>query len=182
MLQHHLEKNTYAIYQLKHIKSTRDLRFEPFKKLQASGKTVDANNYDLVYVSGLPNEHTATLQQILDDLYFKFNIDHPADFTGHSLSTSDVIAINLKGDISYHYVDQVGFQRLINFNLNHIPKESVRHPDDTPEGDSNLVHNANQTANHYSTSISQQLLQSSKSSSAKSQRESNHIKSKSFSL
>ena len=64
MPQLHPQRDAYAIYQLKQIKSTRDLRFEPFKKLQASGKTVDANNYDLVYVSGLPNERTSNLQQI----------------------------------------------------------------------------------------------------------------------
>ncbi len=34
----------------------------------------------------------------LDDIFTKFNIDHPADFTGHSLSVSDVVVLHQDGE------------------------------------------------------------------------------------
>ena len=49
------------------------------------------------------------------DLYVKFNIDHPNDFRGHSMSVSDIVALKVAGEVSFHYVDSVGFQKLENF-------------------------------------------------------------------
>lgn len=51
----------------------------------------------------------------LEDLYVKFNIDHPDDFRGHSMSVSDIVALKVVGEVSFHYVDSVGFQKLENF-------------------------------------------------------------------
>ena len=51
----------------------------------------------------------------LEDLYVKFNIDHPNDFRGHSMSVSDIVALKIAGEVSFHYVDSVGFQKLENF-------------------------------------------------------------------
>lgn len=53
--------------------------------------------------------------QKMEDLYVKFNIDHPDDFRGHSMSVSDIVALKVVGEVSFHYVDSVGFQKLENF-------------------------------------------------------------------
>ena len=60
--------------------STRDYRFEPYDRLQAAGLTVDKANYTEVYAAPLAAGTT------LEDIYRTFNVDHPADFKGHSLS------------------------------------------------------------------------------------------------
>lgn len=62
--------------------------FEPYDRLQATGRSVDRANYDLVYTAPLDSKTT------LEDIYRTFNIDHPADFKGHSLSVSDVVVLH----------------------------------------------------------------------------------------
>ena len=61
-----------------------------------------------------PTDSYAILQ-LREDLYVKFNIDHPDDFRGHSMSVSDIVALKVVGEVSFHYVDSVGFQKLENF-------------------------------------------------------------------
>ena len=51
----------------------------------------------------------------LENLFEIFNINRPGDFTGHSLSVSDIIALKQDGVVSYHYCDNVGFQELPGF-------------------------------------------------------------------
>lgn len=79
--------DSFAIYQLKGGPETRDYRFEPYERLQAAELAVDRQNYDLVYTTPLDGKTT------LEDIYRTFNIDHPADFTGHSLSVSDIVVL-----------------------------------------------------------------------------------------
>ena len=52
---------------------------------------------------------------MLEDLYTKFNIQHPEDFRGHSLSVSDIVALKQNGVVSCHYVDSFGFAELPGF-------------------------------------------------------------------
>ncbi len=68
-----------SIYQIKGGDETRDFRFEPYDRLQAAGNVVDKANYELVYSA------TLTPGTSLEDIYTRFNIDHPKDFKGHSL-------------------------------------------------------------------------------------------------
>lgn len=77
------EQLTFTIYQLKRGEELRDYRFEPYERLQAANLTVDPANYEQVYTAPLETGMT------LESIYEKFNIDHPADFRGHSLSVSD---------------------------------------------------------------------------------------------
>ena len=70
------DKDTFSIYQLKHGDETRDLRFEPYDRLQATGNIVDRANYELIYSAEL------TPGTSLEDIYTRFNIDHPKDFKG----------------------------------------------------------------------------------------------------
>ena len=98
-----------GIYQLRNEDSTRDYRFEPYDRLQAAGRTVDKANYTEVYAAPLAAGTT------LEDIYRTFNVDHPADFKGHSLSVSDVVVLHQNGQNTAHYCDSVGFQQVPEF-------------------------------------------------------------------
>ena len=97
------DKDTFSIYQLKRGDETRDFRFEPYDRLQAAGNVVDKTNYELVYSAEL------TPGTSLEDIYTRFNIDHPKDFKGHSLSVSDVVVLHQNGQDTAHYVDSFGY-------------------------------------------------------------------------
>lgn len=107
--QEHQQGDTYAIYQLKQDDSTRDVRFEPYDRIQAAGLTVDPANYVFVYAGQLGKDET------LDTIFERFNISHPEDFTGHSLSVSDVVTLNRDGKETAHYVDSFGFKDVPEF-------------------------------------------------------------------
>ncbi len=103
------KEDSFGIYQLKQGNETRDLRFEPYDRLQAAGHTVDPANYTLVYTAPL------TPGTSLEDIFTRFNIDHPEDFTGHSLSVSDVVVLHQNGKTTAHYVDSVGYRQVPEF-------------------------------------------------------------------
>ena len=103
------EQDSFSIYQIKSGDETRDYRFEPYDRLQAMGRSVDRANYDLVYTAPLDGKTT------LEDIYRTFNIDHPADFKGHSLSVSDVVVLHQGGKDTAHYCDSFGFQQVPEF-------------------------------------------------------------------
>ena len=103
------QQDTFSIYQLRGGEETRDYQFEPYERLQAAGLTVDRANYDLVYTASL-NQNTS-----LEDIYRTFNIDHPKDFKGHSLSVSDVVVLHQNGQDTAHYVDSFGFTQVPEF-------------------------------------------------------------------
>ena len=99
----------YGIYQLKDSAETRDIRFMDMDYLEKEGIPVSRENYTLVYTGEL------TEGMSLEDIYTKFNIDHPADFTGHSLSVSDVVVLHQDGENTSHYVDSVGYREIPEF-------------------------------------------------------------------
>ena len=101
--------DTFSIYQLKDGDETRDYRFEPYDRLQAAGLAVDRANYELVYTAPLAPGTS------LDDIFTRFNIDHPKDFKGHSLSVSDVVVLHQDGQDTAHYVDRGDFKQIPEF-------------------------------------------------------------------
>ena len=103
--------DTFTIYQLKGGPETRDYRFEAYESLQEAGLAVDRQNYDLVYTAPLDGKTT------LEDIYRTFNLDRPADFTGHSLSVSDVVVLTRSGKEEAHYCDSLGFTPVPEFFL-----------------------------------------------------------------
>ena len=103
------DKDTFSIYQLKRGDETRDFRFEPYDRLQAAGLSVEAANYDLIYTAPLTPDMT------LESIWEKFNIDHPKDFKGHSLSVSDVVVLHQGGQDTAHYVDSFGYKQVPEF-------------------------------------------------------------------
>ena len=103
------KEDSYGIYQLARGDATRDLRFEPYDRLQATGHTVDRANYELIYTAPLTADIT------LNSIWEKFNIDHPKDFKGHSLSISDIVVLHQNGENTAHYIDSIGFQNVPEF-------------------------------------------------------------------
>ncbi|GFI02077.1 hypothetical protein IMSAGC005_00904 [Lachnospiraceae bacterium] len=99
----------FGIYQLKDSAETRDIRFMDMDYLEKEGIPVSRENYTLVYTGEL------TEGMSLEDIYTKFNIGHPADFTGHSLSVSDVVVLHQDGENTSHYVDSVGYREIPEF-------------------------------------------------------------------
>lgn len=104
------EQDQYGIFQLKHKEENRDIRFMSHDFLQQNGIEIDREKYDLVYTAPLTEDVT------LEGLYGKFNIDRPEDFTGHSLSMSDVIVLHQNGENTSHYVDSFGFTEVPEFH------------------------------------------------------------------
>ena len=101
--------DTFSIYQLKRGDETRDLRFEPYDRLQAAEHVIDRANYELIYTAPLTPDIS------LEDIYTRFNIDHPADFKGHSLSVSDIVVLHRDGRDAAHYVDSIGYREVPEF-------------------------------------------------------------------
>lgn len=115
--------NTFSIYQLKGGEETRDYRFEPLDRLQAAGLSVDRANYELVYTAPLSSLDT------LEDIYRRFNIERPADFTGHSLSVSDIVVLRQGDKETAHYCDSFGFAEVPQF----LQEQAAQPEKDTAE-------------------------------------------------
>ena len=103
------ETDRFGIYQLKEGEELRYHRFTNLALLEKSGLQVEKENYELIY--------TAPLQegQTLDDIFEQFNLFRPEDFTGHSLSVSDIVLIHKNRENHAQYVDSVGFREVPRF-------------------------------------------------------------------
>ena len=120
------DKDTFSIYQNERAGTKQgDFRFEPYDRLQAAGNVVDRANYELVYSAPLAPETS------LEDIYTCFNIDHPKDFKGHSLSVSDVVVLHQDGQDAAHFVDSVGFREVPEF----LQEQKQLTPDDLETGE-----------------------------------------------
>ena len=122
--------DTYAIYQLKRDDSTADIRFMNSEYLQKKGIEPQYENYELVYTGALTKDGSQV--EKLEDLYRIFNVEHPQNFVGHSLSVSDIVALKQAGVVSYHYVDSIGYKELINFRTteNYLKNAEMQMEDD----------------------------------------------------
>ena len=124
------DKDTFSIYQIKGGDGTRDFRFEPYDRLHAAGNVVDKANYELVYSAEL------TPGTSLEDIYTRFNIDHPKDFKGHSLSVSDVVVLHQNGQDTAHYVDSFGYKDVPEFLQ---PENYLKATEQTTEQNENMI-------------------------------------------
>ena len=100
---------SFSIYQLKGGNETLDYRFEPLDSIHRNGLSVKPENYELVYEAPL------TEKDDLESIYNRFNVDRPADFTGHSLSVSDIVVLHQNGKDTAHYCDRAGFSEVPEF-------------------------------------------------------------------
>ena len=108
-VQDQAEESSFSIYQLKGGNETLDYRFEPLDSIHRNGLSVKPENYELVYEAPL------TAKDDLESIYTRFNVDRPADFTGHSLSVSDIVVLHQDGKDTAHYCDRVGFSEVPEF-------------------------------------------------------------------
>lgn len=104
------------------------MRFEPYGRLTATGHAVDPANYDLIYSAPLAPGTS------LEDIFTRFNIDHPKDFKGHSLSVSDVVVLHQNGQDTAHYVDSIGYRQTPEFLQ---PQNYLKHVEDIVEQNDN---------------------------------------------
>lgn len=145
---HELPENGYAIYQLKPDPQYHSLRFASLSELRSlerrDGNHADAalgmteSRYDLVYSDALSPAlaDNRTPEAILEGLYTRFNLNRPDDFCGHSLSVSDVIALNLNGQTECYYTDSFGFYKLPAF-LEH--ENALKNAEMMIEDDDNMI-------------------------------------------
>ena len=119
-------ENKYAIYQLKKTDVGDERRFMNYDWHVKKGITPKIEDYDLIYIGELPSV-IKNLNRTLEQIYEKFNLDHPADYRGYSLSVSDVVAINRGGKLSYHFCDSAGFRELQNFSPEQKPEYKQEH-------------------------------------------------------
>ena len=115
------DSDKYGIYQLKDIPEMRQFQFAGTESLKRRGiikdnlDAIKPENYNLVYVGELSELQGRTQSATLEAVYEKFNIDHPADYKGHSLSVSDIVVLHEDGKNSAHFVDSFGFTGLPDF-------------------------------------------------------------------
>jgi hypothetical protein len=131
------EKNMFGIYQIKDTEELRDMRFAPTSDIKTRGLTVNRDNYNLVCVGALNSRDTQTTP---DRIYSDFNEGYtfegslrPDDYSGRSVSVSDVIVLNWSGHIRSHYVDDFGFAELDNFTGRETEKTADRAEDVSAE-------------------------------------------------
>ena len=129
------ENDTFSIYQLKDGEGTRDFRFEPYDRLQAAGLAVERGNYELIYTAPLAAGTS------LDDIFTRFNIDHPKDYKGHSLSVSDVVVLHQNGQDAAHYVDRAGYKEVPEFLQEKQPQREnpLKAAEQTTEQNYNMI-------------------------------------------
>lgn len=124
-----------GIYQLNSNPENRDIRFADSSFLEKKGIVPDRENYTLVYSFTVLPEDLQNKSAFLEQVFEKFNIDHPKDFAGHSLSVSDVVVIQQNGELSAHYVDRAGFTELPNFGA--VRENPLKAVEDTIEQNDN---------------------------------------------
>lgn len=119
----HGDANFFAIYQLKDGEELRYHRFASMNQLEADNLTVDRGNYNRVYAAPLLPTDTP------EEIYRQFNHAHPHDFTGRSVSVSDIIVIQRDGELASHYVDNFGMTGLPTFLGNEKQAEVTAMPE-----------------------------------------------------
>ena len=105
-------QGTFKIYQLPGGEKYHGIRFESIDRLKADGVQLNKDDYSLVY-EGEVGEFRGNAT--LEALFAQFNTAHPADFTGHSLSVSDVIVISVDGKDTAYFCDSFGFTEMPEF-------------------------------------------------------------------
>ena len=123
----------FAIYQVKHTDELRDIRYEGLEWIKSIGQMVQRDNYDLVYTAPLaPGDLKGS---VLDNLEYRFNNEHPADYRHPSMSVSDIVAIKKDGKVSCHYCDSFGFAEVPGF----LPDNPLKNAEMAVEDDYGMI-------------------------------------------
>ena len=107
--------DAYGLYQLKGGSENRTVRFASLSMLQHLNQAVEKDRYQLVYTGPLPAQDSRSTQQLLADLYMRFNPDYLRGFSGRSMSVSDVVVLRQNGQMSAWFTDSFRFERLPDF-------------------------------------------------------------------
>ena len=102
-------ENSYAIYQYHQADNEMGYQYMSLDFIEKMGMSVKGQDYQMMYQGVLE------VQDTLEDLYIKFNIDRPEGFKGHSMSTSDVVILKRDGEMKAYYVNDIGFRELPEF-------------------------------------------------------------------
>lgn len=108
----YMPENQFGIYQIDPEGNARDYMFRSHDSLE--DYEMRREDYRLEYVASLTEADT------LDTIYERFNIDHPEDFQGHSLSVSDIVVMNRDGEVKAYFVDSSGFTDVTEEFLEHF--------------------------------------------------------------
>lgn len=123
----------FAIYQVKHTDELRDIRYEGLEWLKSIGQTTQRDNYDLVYTAPLlPSDLKG---DTAEQLFYRFNNEHPADYRHPSMSVSDIVAIKRDGKVSCHYCDSFGFAEVPGF----LPDNPLKNAEMAVEDDYGMI-------------------------------------------
>ena len=123
----------FAIYQVKHTDELRDIRYEGLEWLKSIGQTVQRDNYDLVYTAPLlPSDLKG---DTAEQLFYRFNNEHPTDYRHPSMSVSDIVAIKRDGKVSCHYCDSFGFAEVPGF----LPDNPLKNAEMAVEDDYGMI-------------------------------------------
>ena len=123
----------FAIYQVKHTDELRDIRYEGLEWLQSIGRTVQRDNYELVYTAPLlPSDLKG---DTAEQLFYRFNNEHPTDYRHPSMSVSDIVAIKRDGKVSCHYCDSFGFEQVPGF----LPDNPLKNAEMVVEDDYGMI-------------------------------------------
>ena len=123
----------FAIYQVKHTDELRDIRYEGLEWLQSIGQTVQRDNYELVYTAPLlPSDLKG---DTAEQLFYRFNNEHPVDYGHPSMSVSDIVAIKRDGKVSCHYCDSFGFEQVPGF----LPDNPLKNAEMAVEDDYGMI-------------------------------------------
>ncbi len=122
--------DAFALYQLIRSEATDEHRFMNTEFLEKHGLEISRDNYSLVATGELKKQ--GEIVQVLDSIYEDFNIHLPVDYKGQSCSVSDIIALKRDNDVSFYYVDSIGFTPVHDFlpQRNYLKNAEISTEDD----------------------------------------------------
>lgn len=122
--------DAFALYQLIRSEATDEHRFMNTEFLEKHGLEISRDNYSLIATGELKKQGETV--QVLDSIYEDFNIHLPVDYKGQSCSVSDIIALKRGNDVSFYYVDSIGFTPVHDFlpQRNYLKNAEISTEDD----------------------------------------------------
>ena len=149
-------KDGFAIYQIKSVSANDDVVFMNSQYLESKNIPIDNSRYSFRYSGDLhaveqalkdnadalaekdntEPEYNFTTNQKLDCIYEQFNFKKPDDYHSRSVSVSDILAIRQNGELSFHYVDSIGFKEIPNFI---VPENYLKATEQTIEDDLGMI-------------------------------------------
>ena len=122
--------DAFALYQLIRSEATDEHRFMNMEFLEKHGLEISRDNYSLIATGELKKQGETV--QVLDSIYEDFNIHLPVDYKGQSCSVSDIIALKRGNDVSFYYVDSIGFTPVHDFlpQRNYLKNAEISTEDD----------------------------------------------------